>query len=470
MADKHEPADEHLAAEKHVVVDGSNLATEGRTNPSLEQLNDAVIAFLKKHPHEKLTVVVDATFGHRIDAHEKPLFEEAILAGELVSPPAGAIGRGDAFVLQIADQAHATVLSNDSFQEFHGEYDWLFDEGRLVGGKPVPAVGWVFVNRTPVRGPTSRRATRETRGRSRRGSSKRSANVPTGPPPVPKTPPPGRRPLKAARRGGAEAQTASAATADVVPADTSPGRRARGARGGRKPEPINEPMAFIEFVGAHPVGSTLEAEVERFSSHGAYVKVGDARAYVPLKSMADPAPRSAREVLEMGATRTFVVQAIDTPRRSIDLALPGFAQVEDPHPPTDDIPDQPDAEEAPTMAAPARSTRKAPARKKAATKKAPARKTNKKATARKTTAKKAPAKRTTAKKAATKKTTARKAPAKKATARKAPAKRATAKKAPAKKATAARKTTAKKKTAARKTTAKKATARKAPAKKRSTGR
>ena len=51
----------------------------------------------------------------------------------------GAIGRGDAFVLQIADKADAMVLSNDSFQEFHGEYAWLFDEGRLIGGKPVPA-------------------------------------------------------------------------------------------------------------------------------------------------------------------------------------------------------------------------------------------------------------------------------------------------------------------------------------------
>ena len=76
-----------------------------------------------------------------------------MLAGELVSPPAGAIGRGDAFVLQIADKADAVILSNDSFQEFHGQYPWLFDEGRLIGGKPVPGLGWVFLLRTPVRGP-----------------------------------------------------------------------------------------------------------------------------------------------------------------------------------------------------------------------------------------------------------------------------------------------------------------------------
>ena len=130
---------------KHVVVDGSNIATEGRSLPSLEQLDEAVGAFVDEYGPDSFTVVVDATFGHRIKDSEKPAFEEAILAGELVSPPAGAIGRGDAFVLQIADRANSVVFSNDSFQEFHGQYDWLFDEGRLIGGKPVPSVGWVFV-------------------------------------------------------------------------------------------------------------------------------------------------------------------------------------------------------------------------------------------------------------------------------------------------------------------------------------
>ena len=121
---------------KHVVVDGSNIATEGRATPSLAQLDSAVRALLEEYPYEHTTVVVDATFGHRIDAKERKAFEEAVLEGELITPPAGAIGRGDAFVLQIADRAHADVFSNDSFQEFHGQYQWLFDEGRLIGGKP----------------------------------------------------------------------------------------------------------------------------------------------------------------------------------------------------------------------------------------------------------------------------------------------------------------------------------------------
>ena len=55
---------------RRVVVDGSNIATEGRTTPSLAQLNEAVLAFLNEYPDTEVTVVVDATFGHRIDPAE----------------------------------------------------------------------------------------------------------------------------------------------------------------------------------------------------------------------------------------------------------------------------------------------------------------------------------------------------------------------------------------------------------------
>src|ERR1700686_3824822 len=129
---------------KHVVVDGSNIATEGRTLPSLKQLNEAVIAFMQEYPEAEIPVVVDASFGHRIDPSEVAEFEAAEANNELVSPPAGAIGRGDAFLLRIAGKIGATVLSNDSFQEFHGEYDWLFTDDRLIGGKPVPGVGRIL--------------------------------------------------------------------------------------------------------------------------------------------------------------------------------------------------------------------------------------------------------------------------------------------------------------------------------------
>ena len=154
------------AARRRIVVDGSNIATEGRTLPSLAQLDEAIRTFLDEFPGfttADVTVVVDASFGHRIDPSEVPAFEEAILHGEMVTPPAGAIGRGDGFILRIAEKSGALVLSNDSFQEFHAERPWLFDDGRLIGGKPVPGIGWVFTPRTPVRGPKSRAVTSRSR-------------------------------------------------------------------------------------------------------------------------------------------------------------------------------------------------------------------------------------------------------------------------------------------------------------------
>ncbi len=143
-----------------VVVDGSNLATEGRSLPSLTQLEEAVQAYQLEHPEASMIVVVDATFEHRIDSSERDRLKEAELHGEVVAPPAGTIGRGDVFILKIAERQNAVVLSNDSFQEFHGDFPWLFEEGRLVGGKPVTGVGWIFTERTPVRGPKKRQSGR----------------------------------------------------------------------------------------------------------------------------------------------------------------------------------------------------------------------------------------------------------------------------------------------------------------------
>ncbi|HXH56871.1 histone H1-like repetitive region-containing protein [Iamia sp.] len=480
------------AIKDHVIVDGSNLATEGRTLPSLAQLDEAVRAFLDEYPRTRITAIVDATFGHRIAASEKDAYEQAVLDGDLVAPPAGAIGRGDAFVLAIAHKAEATILSNDSFQEFHGEYDWLFDEGRLIGGKPVDGVGWVFVGRVPVRGPASRRSQRGARDPkaklSKTDKAKEAAAVEAEVAARRGNVVGADKPARSRRRGGTpkaneppstKVPAAKAKTADTTDraASTGRGRRAAapdapsdggeegGGRGRRRRSPakaadaINESGPFVEFISTHAVGSEVTAVVDRFSSHGAYVVVGDAQCYVPLRAMADPPPRSAREVLTVGESRIFVVASFDAPRRSIDLALPG-------HQVTGDSVSEPiTTQEALQMA-----TAKKSATKKSAAKKAPA----KKAPAKKSAAKKAPAKKAPAKKSAASKAPAKKAPAKKSAASKAPAQKSAAKKSAAKKSAAkktpAQKSAAKKspakKATAKKATAKKAAAKKAPAKKR----
>ena len=388
---------------RHVIVDGSNIATEGRSQPSLKQLNEAVMAFIAEHPKDVITVIVDATFGHRIDPKEAREFDRAVEHNELVTPPAGTVGRGDGFVLSIAQKVGATILSNDSYQEFHGDYPWLFDEGRLVGGKPVPHVGWVFVNRTPVRGEKSRKATHAAKKKGAKAAARPSAEA-SKPMPVPKSAPPNTR--------------FAAGPKEARPVST---------------KHVNEILPFLHFCEKHKVGSRVAGIVENYSSHGAYVKLGDVLGYVPLRVLGNPPPRAARDVLSLGQKIDLEVTQIVASRRSIDLQ---------PHVPTRKAENE-------QKAAPAKKA--APVKKAAPAKKSPAKKASpvKKAVPAKKAVpvkKAAPAKKSPVKKAAP----AKKSPAKKASPVKKPVpakKAAPAKKSPVKKAAPAKKTVPAKKNA-----------------------
>jgi len=273
-----------------VVVDGSNVATEGRTAPSLKQLNEAVLSFMNEFPNTKITVVVDATFGHRIDKRETAEFNSAINNNELVAPPAGAVGRGDGFVLTIAEKIGASILSNDSYQEFHEQYPWLFNSGRLIGGKPVPNVGWVFIERLPVR-PSATKSVKK---------ASREANrpMPASKLPAPKPQAPAAKPQAAKTPAPKLSAKPKAAT-------------------------INELTPFLEFVEKYPVGSKVKGVVDQYSAHGVYVKIGDVRGYLPLRLMATPAPRSAREHVKIGQQVNLSVDSFVASRRSIDVAIVG---------------------------------------------------------------------------------------------------------------------------------------------------
>lgn len=290
--------------------------------PSLKQLNEAVMAYISENPDALITVVVDATFGHRIDKKEVAEFDAAVSNNELVAPPAGAIGRGDAFVLSIANKVNATILSNDSYQEFHGEYKWLFDEGRLVGGKPVPHIGWVWVTRSPVRGPLSRKSVSDAKRGKRGGKSVNAAKASpeaSMPMPIPASPPPGAVLPKSGRAKDAKPVPAAKSTQPKPAAEPTP-----------KSTGVNDLFSFLTFVEHHKPGSSVNAIVDNYSSHGAYVLIGDVKGYVPLRLMADPAPRSAREFMKIGESITLVVESFAPARRSIDLAIPEMATIKIP--------------------------------------------------------------------------------------------------------------------------------------------
>jgi len=392
---------------KHIIVDGSNIATEGRTEPSLAQLDEAVTALMAEYKGAKITVIVDATFGHRIAKKERAEFESAIANNELVAPPAGAVGRGDAFILAIADKANAAILSNDSYQEFHGKYKWLFDEGRLIGGKPVPLVGWVFVERLPVRGPTSRQSVRAGGVIKKQQTASPEASKPM---PVPKSPPPNVR---------MKAQPAS--KQEPVKQDVekrSKKKRAKEKKALAKPAVMaNDVVPYLEFVEKHPVGTKVKAIVQSYAANGVTVTVGNVAGYVPLRNMATPIPRSARDIFKIGDAVTLTVVGYTPARRSVDLGVPDVV--------ASLIPTSSRAVAKPAVKKSPAAKKAAPVKKAAAVKnptEKSVKKVAKKVVASKTAAKpvaKAPVKKVAAKKVVAKKAVAKKAPAKKSPVKKA---------------------------------------------------
>ena len=334
-----------------VVVDGSNIATEGRTAPSLTQLDEAVTAYLEEFPGTDVIVVADATFEHRVLPADRTRFKEAELAGEIVTPPAGAIGRGDAFILKIATRIGAVVLSNDSFQEFHEEHPWLFEPNRLIGGKPVPGVGWVFTPPLPVRGTKPTRTAKKLTVALPSGATPKVGDTltpvkkvvapkvgdtltPVKKVAAPKVAKVAEKPVvkasaktpakKAAVKAAAPAKKAAPATKVVAKkpvVDVTPPLSVKRGR-----QPVNPADVFDAFVARHKISSKVTGVVLSFTSHGAVIEVGTSdggtiECYAPNANLGTPPPARARDVLQRGDRRSFTLLALDPVRRIAELAL-----------------------------------------------------------------------------------------------------------------------------------------------------
>ena len=367
-----------------LVVDGSNLGTEGRTTPSLQQLDEVVRAYLEENPKTEVIVVADATFEHRVAPSERARFKEAELAGEIVTPPAGAVGRGDAFILKIAARINDVVLSNDSFQEFQEEHPWLFEQGRLVGGKPVPGVGWVFTERLPVRGTKSPRSVKKLTVALPDGAKPAIGAtitpVKSGGPKIAKSPAvkaakaPAKRVAKTKERSGpvpAKVAKVELTRVDATKSAGIPSGQSRRVQGSKKVspvvkkasptvapvakkvlkatkvptrgttlpspaepavalrrrrQPVNPETDFAAFVTAHRIRAKLAGEVLAFTSHGAIIAVAlsDGRTvecYAPTTALGTPPPARARDVLKRGDRREFRLTSVDKDRRIAELAL-----------------------------------------------------------------------------------------------------------------------------------------------------
>jgi hypothetical protein len=233
----------------------------------------------------------------------------------MVAPPAGSVGRGDAFILKIADRINAVVLSNDSFQEFQSEHRWLFEQGRLIGGKPVPKVGWIFTERLPVKAPARVTAAKKAAPPSR---EKTESVVPTKATRAVKSPRP-----SAEKPVGEKSSTAKKAARRSSASSASPATPARAVK--RDRVPVNDEEAFDTFVAAFKVRSHVDGTVLAFTSHGAVIKVEVSgvgiECYAPNSGLGTPPPLRARDVLKRNEVRRFRLTSLDKERRIPELTL-----------------------------------------------------------------------------------------------------------------------------------------------------
>ncbi len=109
-------------ARPDVIVDGSNVAWEEQTGDGKPRVANllAMAEALAEHEMEAVSVV-DASLRHQVDDADE--LEELIDAQRVRQAPADT--EADLFVLRLAEEFDALVVSNDTFDERTDEFPWV---------------------------------------------------------------------------------------------------------------------------------------------------------------------------------------------------------------------------------------------------------------------------------------------------------------------------------------------------------
>ncbi len=111
-----------------VILDGSNIAWEEKSNSNKPQINniEAMINRLSRANFKKIITVADAALRYQID--EQKRLDRLVREGAMKMLPARV--DGDKFILRIAEEENAMIVSNDMFKEFRESTPWI-DERRI---------------------------------------------------------------------------------------------------------------------------------------------------------------------------------------------------------------------------------------------------------------------------------------------------------------------------------------------------
>lgn len=124
-----------MAESKVAVVDASNVAYAELSARGQPKVSNIVAVCRALHEKGFRTVVIaDASLRHVVDDPDQL---EALMDDQDVrQAPAGT--EADYFVLEVADDLHAFVVSNDGFGPYRDRYPWIEDRRvplMIVGGE-----------------------------------------------------------------------------------------------------------------------------------------------------------------------------------------------------------------------------------------------------------------------------------------------------------------------------------------------
>ena len=136
-----------------VILDGSNIAWEEKSiadKPKISNI-EAMINRLSRANFKKIVTVADAALRYQIDNQRR--LDKLVKEGAMKMLPARV--DGDKFILRLAEEENAMIVSNDMFKEFRETSSWI-DQRRI----PYTILdGEVYLH------PTSATTTEELKGK-----------------------------------------------------------------------------------------------------------------------------------------------------------------------------------------------------------------------------------------------------------------------------------------------------------------
>ena len=105
-----------------VIIDGANVAYEERSAGGKPKLSN--LLKVRRELEERgldPVVIVDASLKYDIDDQQQ--IEALIRSQQIRQVPAGT--DADYFILQVADQHGARIVTNDQYKDYLGRYPWI---------------------------------------------------------------------------------------------------------------------------------------------------------------------------------------------------------------------------------------------------------------------------------------------------------------------------------------------------------